>query len=186
LIVETGNHYVAQVKGNQPKLFNSIQEAIVKQEPLSFFQEKEKAHGRDTTWDVTVYNARNHQKAEEWKNLTRFIHVHRTCIMKGKVSHSNRLYISDLYHSDAEVFHKGIRGHWGIENRLHHVKDVIHQEDENRIRTKNGPVNMATISSIAINIHRNNGNDSIKDGQMEYRAKIKDEEIKDLLELFRT
>ena len=158
----------------------------MEQEPLSFFEEYEKGHGRETTWYVTVYNARNHEKADEWKNLTRFIHVHRKCIEKEKVSHGDRLYISDLYHSDAEVFHKGIRGHWGIENRLHYVKDVIHKEDKNRVRTKNGPVNMATISSIVINLHRKNGNDSIKDAQMDARTKIKHEEIKDLLELLRT
>jgi len=158
----------------------------VEQEPLDFFEEHEKDHGRETTWHVTVYNARNHEKAEEWKNLTRFIHVHRKCIEKGEVSHGDRLYISDLYHSNAEFFHKGIRGHWGIENRLHYVKDVIHKEDKNRIRTKNGPVNMATISSIAINLHRKNGNDSIKSGQGKFRTKIKHEKIKDILELFST
>ena len=162
------------VKGNQPTLFKGIQQAIVDQEPLSYFEEHEKGHGRDTSWYVTVYNALNHEKAGEWKNLSRFIHVHKICVTKGKEIHSDRLYISDLYHSDAEFFHKGIRGHWGIENRLHHVKDVTHKEDDNQIRAKNGPVNIATISSIAINIHRKNGNDSIKDGQIKFRAMLKD------------
>ena len=86
-----------------------MQQAIVEQTPLSYFEEHEKAHGRETSWYVTVYNALNHEKAMEWKNLSRFIHVHRISISKGEVVHSNRLYISDLYHSDAEFFHKGIR-----------------------------------------------------------------------------
>jgi len=169
------------VKGNQPKLFQSVQQAIVNQSPLSYFEEHEKAHGRDTFWFVTVYNALNHEKAAEWKNLSRFIHVHRISISKGEEAHSNRLYISDLYHSDAAFFHKGIRGHWGIENRLHYVKDVVHREDDNQIRTANGPVNAAVLSTIAMNIHRKNENDSIKYGQIKFRARVKE-----LFELLRT
>ena len=141
--------------------------------PLSYFEEHEKGHGRKTAWYVTLYNARNHEKAREWKNLSRFIHVHRVATDKGGETHSDRLYISDLYHSDAQIFHYGIRGHWGIENRLHYVKDVVHHEDKNRIRSDNGPVNMAVMSSIAINIHRKNGNQSIKNGQIKFRANVK-------------
>ncbi len=151
-----------------------MQQAIVDQEPLSYFEEHEKAHGRETSWYTTVYNALNHEKTTEWTSLSRFIHVHRISISKGEEAHSNRLYISDLYHSDAEFFHKGIRGHWGIENRLHHVKDVIHQEDDNQICKDNGPVNAAVFSTIAMNIHRKNGNDSIKYGQIKFRGKVKE------------
>jgi len=100
--------------------------------------------------------------------------VHRISISEGKEVHSDRLYISDLYHSDAKFFHQVIRGHWGIENRLHYVKDVVHQEDDNQISKDNGPVNAAVLSTIAINIHRKNGNDSIKYGQIKFRAKVKE------------
>jgi hypothetical protein len=31
------------------------------------------------------------------------------------------------------------RGHWGIENRLHYVRDVTMGEDANRTRTGSGP-----------------------------------------------
>lgn len=181
LIIETANHYIAQVKGNQPKLYQGIQQAIVDQKPLSYYEEHEKGHGRDTSWYVSVYNALDDEKAAEWKGLSRFIQVHRVSTSQGIEVHSDRLYISDLYHSDAGFFHKGIRGHWGIENRLHYVKDVVHQEDGNQIKTSNGPVNAAVLSTIAMNIHRKNGNDSIKYGQIKFRARIKS-----LFELCRT
>lgn len=150
-----------------------MQQVIVEEEPLSSFMETEKDHGRETWWYVSVFNARNHEKNGEWKNLSRFIHVHRVSIKKGKETHSNRLYISDMYQSAADFFHRGIREHWGIENRLHYVKDVIHLEDDNQIQTGNGPVNAAIMSTIAINIHRKNGNDSIKSGQIKFRAALK-------------
>ncbi len=36
LIVDSGNHYVAQIKRNQPKLFDQVQEVIAKQQPLDY------------------------------------------------------------------------------------------------------------------------------------------------------
>ena len=91
----------------------------------------------------------------------------------GKTSHSDRLYISDLYTYDAEYHGLGIRQHWLIENNLHWVKDVRHNEDKNRIKTKNGPVNISTISTIALNLHRNEGRKSIKDAQTYAMVNIK-------------
>lgn len=166
LIVDSENDYVLQVKGNQPTLFKKIQQAIVEQMPLDEFNEEEKDHGRHSKWNVRVFNARNSCATESWKGLARFIHVHKHTIEKGKESHSDRLYISSCFQSDAQFYHKGIRGHWSIENSLHWVKDVIHGEDRNQIRTANGPINTAVFSSMAINIHRKNGQISITEGQI--------------------
>ena len=54
--------------------------------------------------------------------------------------------------STAEKFAQGIRGHWGIENRLHWVKDVVFQEDNSKIRMSNAPANLSVMKAIAINI----------------------------------
>jgi predicted transposase YbfD/YdcC len=48
-----------------------------------------------------------------------------------------------------------VRGHWGIENRSHHVRDRILREDDGRIRTKPGI--FARLRSFALNILRANG-----------------------------
>lgn len=47
-----------------------------------------------------------------------------------------------------------VRGHWGIENRLHWVLDVAFQEDANRIRTGDAPQNMGVVRHIALNLLR--------------------------------
>jgi len=46
------------------------------------------------------------------------------------------------------------RGHWGIENRLHWVRDVTFDEDRSQVRTGAGPRMMATMRNIAISLHR--------------------------------
>ena len=172
-IVATGNHYVIQVKRNQLTLFREIERVIIEQKPLDTYVEYEKNHGRQSSWYVSVFNARTSHKASEWKNLSRFIHVHKHTIKNGKQIYSNRFYISDKSTTSAQYFHEGIRGHWEIENNLHWVKDVIHREDRNAIKTNNGPVNSAVFSTISINIHRKNGVHSITEGQIKFGANVK-------------
>lgn len=163
---------MAQVKRNQPSLHQAMEELLLNQLPIDEYQEEENNHGRHTLWQVAVYNARQCPKASEWKKLARFIHVHRICTdtKTSKQIHSDRFYITDLACTDASLLAKGIRGHWSIENRLHYVKDVIHNEDNNRIKKGNGPMNCSIISSFAINFHRKNGYDSISDGQVAAQA----------------
>lgn len=47
-----------------------------------------------------------------------------------------------------------VRGHWGIENRLHHVRDVTYAEDPSQIRTGTGPRVMACLRNLALNLYR--------------------------------
>ncbi len=49
------------------------------------------------------------------------------------------------------------RAHWGIENRLHWVRDVTYAEDLSHIRTGHGPAVMATLRNLAISLLRTAG-----------------------------
>ena len=162
------------MKGNQKTLFQEVQRVIVDQAPLDCFEVHEKGHGRRSSWYAFVYDAQNSPKAKEWANLRRFIHIHRIREQKGKVSHCDSFYMSDLFQTSAEFFYQGTRGHWGIENRLHYVKDVIYGEDKNRIRTASGPIADAVFSAIAINIHRKEGYQSITEAQVYAQKNIYD------------
>jgi hypothetical protein len=46
------------------------------------------------------------------------------------------------------------RGHWGIENRLHWVRDVTFGEDGSRIRTDAAPQVMAALRNAAVSLLR--------------------------------
>ena len=54
------------------------------------------------------------------------------------------------------------RGHWGIENRAHHVRDVTFDEDRSQVRTGSSPQIMATMRNIAISLLRLAGWTNIK------------------------
>ncbi len=54
----------------------------------------------------------------------------------------------------AASFARAVRSHWGIENRLHWVLDVVFRDDLARLRTGHGPENMATVRHVAVNLVR--------------------------------
>lgn len=60
------------------------------------------------------------------------------------------------------------RGHWGIENRLHWVRDETFREDRSRIRRENGPQQLAIARNAAIAICRVNDYTDIAAARREF------------------
>jgi predicted transposase YbfD/YdcC len=69
----------------------------------------------------------------------------------GKIERETRYYLCSTK-LDAETFARVVRGHWGIENRLHWVLDVVFRDDLARLRTDHGPANMAVVRHMAVNL----------------------------------
>jgi len=55
----------------------------------------------------------------------------------GTVAQERRYYLSST-RLDAKTFAATVRAHWGIENRLHWVLDVVFHDDLARLRSRNG------------------------------------------------
>ena len=64
----------------------------------------------------------------DWSGSKSLIQVDRIGIRQGQPYQQTNYYLSSLTASAAQ-FALLIRGHWGIENRLHWVKDVVFKED---------------------------------------------------------
>ena len=58
------------------------------------------------------------------------------------------------FKAEAQQFNGAVRGHWGIENRLHWVLDVAFDEDHCRIRKAHAPQNCAILRHVALNLLR--------------------------------
>ncbi len=119
----------------------------------------EKQHGRLTTRVVSVFDDLS-GISNQWTGLKTLIKVERTGY-RGKQPYLKVAYFISSLVAPAPVFAQGIRGHWGIENRLHWSKDVVLGEDTSSIRGGNAPGNMSIIRSIVINLLRGNGFASI-------------------------
>ena len=56
------------------------------------------------------------------------------------------------------------RAHWGIENRLYCVRDVMFGEDQCRVRKRSGPQVFAAVRNVAITLLRRLGFTNMVEG----------------------
>lgn len=82
--------------------------------------------------------------------------MERTTKRKGKLTTEVRYAVTSLSRreADAAKLLQLWRNHWGIENRLHWVRDTLWQEDRCRIKNPIGGHNMAAFRNAAINLLR--------------------------------
>lgn len=98
----------------------------------------------------------------EWTDWPGLSQVGRlTCLRrrKGQTSVETSYIITNLppeQANPAQLLHL-VRGHWGIENRLHWVRDVTFDEDRCQIRTGAAPQVMAALRNLVIGVFRLNG-----------------------------
>lgn len=88
-----------------------------------------------------------------WANLRSVVCIESTRRSGETVSIEARHYLSSLP-ADAALLARTIRSHWGIENRLHWVLDVVFREDDSRVRADHAPQNLAIIRHVALNLLR--------------------------------
>jgi len=78
-------------------------------------------------------------------------------VVKGRTSTVEDVYgvtsLSPQQTSPAQVLAYN-RGHWHIENRLHHVRDMTYDEDRSQVRTGQRPHAMATLRNLSISLLR--------------------------------
>jgi len=94
-------------------------------------------------------------------------------IKSGKVHQETAFLITSLspLEANAERLMGLARGHWGIENKSHYVRDVTFDEDRSQIRKNSGPRVMATLRNLAISILRLSGYHNIAAALREMAAK---------------
>ena len=88
--------------------------------------------------------------------------MERTVTRRGKVTREVHYFITSLPATVEPARLLRIRrSHWGIENRLHYVRDVTLGEDASQIRTGAAPEVMATLRNIVIALLRRAGYSNI-------------------------
>lgn len=91
---------------------------------------------------------------------------HCRTITTGKVTLERVYSVADLTAAQAnapEIAHR-VRERWGIENKIHHVRDTTFAEDASRVRTGTAPRAMAALRNPAIGALRITGYDNITAG----------------------
>jgi predicted transposase YbfD/YdcC len=83
----------------------------------------------------------------DWPRLAQVVRVERERRVKGVATVEVAYFITSLDRSraDAARLLGLVRAHWGIENELHHVRDVSLGEDACRVRTDSSPQVLAAL-----------------------------------------
>ena len=153
-LIGRGAHYLLTVKRNQPSLHRQLAALPWDQVPAVNLTQ-DKGHGRIESRTVKLTAVRaviGFPHARLAIQLTR-----RRRLLTRTSHHTETVYaITDLTWDEirADQLAETIRGHWGIENRLHWIRDVVFAEDHSQIRTGAGPAVMATLRNLAVSLHR--------------------------------
>jgi predicted transposase YbfD/YdcC len=83
-----------------------------------------------------------------WQTIVRICSERR---IKPKTEVKTRYFITSLA-NDARQILFAKRAHWGIENSLHWVRDVVFREDDSRVRQGNADQNLAILRHVALNL----------------------------------
>ena len=88
---------------------------------------------------------------DDWEKLHSVVKIQAQRQVGRKKSHESRYYVCSQVASAADLL-EGTRAHWGVENNVHWILDVVFDEDASRIRTGHAQQNLATLRRIAINM----------------------------------
>ena len=100
---------------------------------------------------------------EAWPHLQQVCRLERQRVVKGKKQVKVSYAISSLPATDADARRLLTlsRGHWGIENRLHWVRDVTFDEDRSQVRTGAAPQVLAGLRNLVISLVRRAGHSNV-------------------------
>jgi len=157
-----GADYLLALKDNWPALSAEVARFFAEAEAaaLDAHQTTDGDHGRievrrhsvchDIQWLIS-----DRRFPGEWRfpDLAMIAMVENEVTRDGKTTVERRHYLSSAKLS-AKQFAHAVRAHWGVENRLHWVMDVVFHDDLMRLRTANGPANMAAVRHMSLNLIR--------------------------------
>ena len=163
-IVGGGGDYLLALKANRPVLHQDVA-AFFDNPPADMLEPTHATtdadHGRIELRRHTVchrvdwlFSDRRYADEPRFPHLAMIGVVESRVERNGAVANERRYYLSSAK-LDAKTFAAAVRAHWGVENRLHWVLDVVFHDDLARLRTANGPHNMAIVKHMAMNLVRN-------------------------------
>ncbi len=157
-----GGDYLLAFKQNWPATFQDIEAFFADPPPgiLDTCETTDGEHGRLALRRHAVcpkvgwlFSDRRYPGEPSFPDLAMIGMVEATTERGGKTEYERRYYLSSA-RLDAGTFARAVRAHWGIENRLHWVLDVVFHDDRARLRTDHGPENMAIVKHMVVNLLR--------------------------------
>jgi predicted transposase YbfD/YdcC len=169
-IIEADADFVLALKGNQETVHEEVKSfldasLIEQQTPrpqgaklskaaatLASLETVQKDHGR--------FEIRRYYQSDQldwfadrlkWEGLKSVGMVESIREVGAKTTVERRYYLSSLP-LGVQTFARAVRGHWGVENKVHWIMDVCFREDQSRARAGYAAENLATLRRLALNL----------------------------------
>lgn len=165
-VLDAGGDYLLLVKENQPTLYEDIRllfDPPQHSRPLPLLDHRDartvdRGHGRRADVRHLVAST-DRTDYLDWPGVAQVFRLHRTWSEKGVAKQELHYGITSLtpQAGSPERLLALKRAHWGIENRLHRVKDVSLGEDQSLIHHGQGPTVMALLRDAAVSLLRQAG-----------------------------
>ena len=155
-VLARGADYVLALKENQKKLYDAVARRFARSGKRSVARQREpSSHDRHEIRRATVIRNTSVAAANGFPGVAAVARItSRRRPHGGRAEKPHvRYYLLSKY-LPAKKLLQNVRSHWGIENRLHWVLDVVFAEDANRARKDNAPENLAILRRLALNIIR--------------------------------
>jgi predicted transposase YbfD/YdcC len=159
-----GIDYAMTVKGNQPTLQKNVFDLcrpLLARDPDHVVEDR--GHGRIKRWSTWTTGAAGVDFP--YASQVAVIRREEFTLDGTRISKEYALVITSLSaaRADAADIHTHVRGHWGIENKIHYVRDTTWKEDANQAWVGSGPHAMAILRNLAIGLFRLKGIRKIKE-----------------------
>lgn len=155
-IVAAGGHYLLFVKGNQPTLEEAITLLFTDPPPGEVFATTTQHHRHGARHEVRRLWASTALTGYlDWPGCAQVGRLQRTWTEQRRQGGETRHFVTSLPGTvGPDALLALARGHWGIENRLHYVRDVTLGEDASRVRIGAAPRVLAALRNVVLALLR--------------------------------
>jgi len=158
IVGERGWDYVMTIKGNQPTLWEAAAgtlRPLLGNSPDDVVTER--GHGRINRWSIWTAEA----TGIDFPHGRQLACIRRDEFGLDEIAVSKEIVYAitsaRAEHIGAAALNIHTRQHWGIENKVHYVRDVVWNEDGHQAYVGHGPQVMATLRNFALGLFRLNG-----------------------------
>jgi len=159
-----GWDYLMTVKGNRPSLQREVFDRILpvlSETPHHAMEEHDR--GRIKKWSCWTASA----KGIDFPHASQVAFIRREIfeLSGDRISKEHALIITSRKEEKMTVadVNRRVRGHWGIENKSHYIRDTVYREDNSQAWAAEGPHALASLRNLTLGLFHLKNVDSVKE-----------------------